>query len=236
MATKRKPRQTTKSSRQTKKASQISPEVAEDLSEFSFTTPSKKQPVPFFAKLLVLVLIGVAIFWVVRKYRGSIIAAVVNKAPIMRYELNQKLVERYGQTVLDEMVNERLLGQLAKKEGITVTSEDIQKERDALKERLGGEENLQTALQQYGLTEADLNSQITLKLYQQRLAEKLFKVEVSDEEVKTFFDDNKTLYEGKKFDDVKGEIKESLKQQKLQQEFSQWFEEQRKAAQIQTYI
>lgn len=236
MATKNRSRKTTKSlSRKTKPTKRSTPIVSEDFTEFS-SPEMKKQPVPFIVKLIVLVLIGVAIFWIVRKYRGSIIAATVNKTPILRYQLNQKLVDRYGKAVLEEMVAEELLKQLAKKEGIAVTQADIQKEQDALKERLGGDENLKVAMEQYGLTQEDLASQITLKLYQQRLAEKLFKVEVKDDEVKAFFDDNKSLYEGKKYDEVKAEIRESLRQQKLQAEFSRWFEEQRTAAQVKLFI
>lgn len=197
---------------------------------------NKINSLPFAAKLVVIVLIGVSVFWLVRKYRGSIIAGVVNKTPILRYELNQKLVARYGKTTMDEMVSEELLSQLARREQVTVTAEEIQAERDALKERLGGDESLQTALQQYGLTEADLSKQIELKLYTQKLSEKLFQVEVSEEEAKAIFDDNIQLYEGKTFDDVKADIKESLKQQKLQQEFGQWFEEQKSQSQIQVYL
>lgn len=197
---------------------------------------SRINNLPFAVKLIIIVLIGVSIFWLVRKYRGSIIAGVVNKTPILRYELNQKLVARYGTTTMDEMVSEELLSQLARREQVTVTAEEIQAERDALKERLGGDESLQTALQQYGLSEADLSKQIELKLYTQKLSEKLFQVEVSDEEARAIFDDNIQLYEGKTFDDVKTDIKESLRQQKLQQEFGQWFEEQKSQSQIQVYL
>jgi parvulin-like peptidyl-prolyl isomerase len=232
MATKRKTK-TGKISRRT--ASKVlTKSVTEAIDDF--TPTNLRKPLPFGAKLVILVLIGVSVFWLVRKYRGSIIAAVVNKTPILRLELNQVLMEKYGKQELDQIVSERLLEQTAKREGVSVSPEDIQKERDALKERLGGDDNLKAALEQYGLSDTELTKTLKLKLVQQKLAEKLFKIEVKDDEVKTFFDDNKELYTGKKFDDVKADIKESLKQQKLQQEFSTWFDGERKKAQVQIFI
>jgi hypothetical protein len=198
--------------------------------------PVTRQGVPFFVKLAVLVLVGISVFWLVRKYRGEVVAAMVNKTPISRFELNQTLARRYGAEVLDEMIDAKLMQQIAQRENVTVSADDIKKERDSLRDRLGNEDSLKTALAQYGLTEDDLARQIQLKLYQQKLSEKMFKVDVSDDEVKTFFDGNKTLYQNKKLADVKDEIKQSLVTQKQQQQFSTWFDGEKKKAQIQKFI
>jgi hypothetical protein len=204
--------------------------------EFS-SEGNARRSLPFGAKLTILVLIGVAIFLLVRQHRGQFIAAVVNKTPIWRHTLNQELVQKYGQDQVNQMIQMELLEQAARSEGISVSAEAIQAERDNLKERLGGEENLMVALEQYGLTEDDLSEQLRLSLLQRQLQEKLFSVEVADDEVRIFFDDNgDSLYPDQSFDDVANEIREGLRQQKLQQEFSRWLEEQKSKAQIQIYI
>jgi foldase protein PrsA len=190
----------------------------------------------FVLKLIVVILIGASIFMIARRYRGQFIAATINKEVITRYELNQSLTKRYGQTVLDEMVADRLLRQEAKKQSITVNTDEVKKELDDLSTRLGGDQALTEALKQYGLSLEDLKAQIELRLLQKKIAEKLLSVEVKAEEVKAYFDENKTVYKDKKFDDVKAEIEESLKTQKLQQEFAKWFEELKTNSQVQTYL
>ncbi len=199
-------------------------------------TQTSRHPVPFFVKLVVVVLIGVSLFWIARKYRGSVIAATVNKTPILRYQLNQTLEKRYGKDELENMVNEELLKQLAQREDIVVSADDIKKERDVLVAQVGDEQSLQSALQQYGMSEDDLARQIRIKLFQDRLAVKLFSAEISDDEAQKFFTDNQVLYEGKMFADVVADIKDQLKQQNLQQQFSDWFQAERTKASIQTYI
>jgi foldase protein PrsA len=241
MATKRNTNRrstTNKSSRKraTRKATPR-PEVIEVSEEMSSVNNSYVyNRIPFGAKLALLVLIGVGLFWLVRNYRGQIIVATVNQTPIWRQQLNSALVEKYGDQELEQMVAEQLLTQLASREGVSVTDTEINQELDLTKERLGGEENFSLALEQYGMTEADLLEQIRLNLIVRQLQEKLFSVEVSDQEVRTYFDDNSQIYGEQTFADVEPEIRDQLRQQKLQQEFGRWFEEQRTAANIQTFI
>lgn len=190
----------------------------------------------FLGQVLLVILLGVGMFLLAKQYRGLVVAGTVNKSIITRWELNNLLTKRYGQAVLEELVNNELLRVEAEKQGITVTDEDIAAERQNLVDNLGGEEGLQQALVQYGLSEVDLADQIRLRLLQERLAEKLFSTEVTDEEVKTYFDANKALYEDKEFDAVKEEIKTGLLQQKTQQEFLTWFNQLKEEADINIYI
>jgi hypothetical protein len=190
----------------------------------------------FLRNLLIVILIGVGIFMVTKKYRGLVIAGTVNTTPISRFQLNQKLNERYGKATLEEMINAALLKDLVKQNGITISAEDLKKERDLVVERVGGEDSLKTALEQYGMTEADLNERIESVLMEKKLAEKVLPVEVTDTEAEQYFKDNQAGFEGKSFADVKEEIINSLKEQKQQQQFADWFKEQKNKAQIQTYI
>ena len=214
----------------TKKSSETLPIIA------SSNSTSKLPTLRFLTSVILVILFGISMFYLAKRYRGMVIAATVNKTPISRWQLNKTLTARYGSAVLEELVNNELITQQAAKEGIVISQEDLKQERTKLVESLGGEDGLSTALSQYGLTEADLNAQLKLRLLQQRLAEKLFKVEVSDDDIKKYFETNTTIYKDKKLDDVKAEIKESLYQQRIQQEFFAWFEQLKKDSRISIYI
>lgn len=186
--------------------------------------------------IAIVVLLGITIFLTAQHYRGLVIAAIVNKTPITRWELNQALTSRYGDAVLEELIARELLTQEAAKVGITITDEEISAERQSLVDSLGGESNLTDTLAQYNLTEADLTDQLRFGLIQERLAAELFNIVVTDEQVEEHFNTNKSMYEGRKFDDVREGIKENLSQQQLQQEFNTWFDQLKSSSQIEIYI
>lgn len=222
-------------SRSQAKTASVAPQTATT----STTTPAFSTPklsTNFLLGLAIVVLSGIALFLVAQRYRGLLIAGTVNKTPITRWELNKILTNRYGDAVLEELVNNELLTQEAAKQGITITDEDLANERQSLVDSLGGEENLVSALTQYGLSEADLSDQLRLKLTQDRLSDKLFDVNITDEEIAEYFETNKAMYEGVELDQVREEIKQGLTQQQLQQEFYAWFDQLKSEAQIETYI
>lgn len=190
----------------------------------------------FVAQTLLVVILGIAVFLLAQKYRGFVIAGIVNKTPITRWELNQTLTNRYGKAVLDELIAERLLKEQAVQNQIQVSDQEVTDKIAELKDKFGGEDSFQQALVQYGLTPADLNDQVYLSLLQEKLGQKLFDINVTDEEVQQYFDDNSQYFEGQSLDDVKDDIKTQLLSQKLEQEFSTWFSDIRAKAQIQTYI
>ena len=187
-------------------------------------------------KFFGLLLIAAIVFFLAQKYRGLIIAGSVNSTPIYRLSLEKQLNARYAQATLDELINTALLKDLAKTNDITISTNDISDERKQIEDRLGGAEALRASLDQYGMSESEFNSRLETVVLERKLSEKLFTNEVSDEDAQKYFDDNKVSFSGKKFPDVKDQIKENLKQQKLQQDFSNWFNDQKSKAQIKTYI
>lgn len=234
------PLMATKTTKKTKKTpKKLSKSVVKELSMPTETSVAKSSFAPDFKlifKLILVALVGALVFLAVRKYRSFFVAGIVNKRVITRMELNDVLAKRYGQAVLEEMINEEILLQEGKNQGIEVKQEEVDKEFASLKERVGGDEALKTALVQYGLSQDDLIRQIKLRLVQKGLADKLFTIEVTDEEVKEYFTDNAAMYKDKKLDDVKESIKEELKTQKQQQQFTAWFEETKNKAQVQNFL
>lgn len=192
----------------------------------------------FIFQVLMIMILGTGVFFFAKKYRGLFLAGTVNTKPITRWELNKAMTKQYGKQVLDEMVAEKLLTSLAKKENVTVSSEDIDTEIAKITEQVGGEDALNQTLEQYGMTRDSLRERLSTTLLQKEIAEKLFgsEVNVTDEEVNTTYEQNKDFYGEKTLDNVKADLIEQLKGQKLQQKFSAWFETQKNEAQINIYL
>lgn len=193
-------------------------------------------PNKLFILLAFVALLGVIFILGSKKYKGLIVAGKVNGKIVTRWELEKVMNDRFAKTVFDDLASSVLINQLADENGVVVSDGDVSKEIAATEQRLGGKEALQATLDRMGYTTARFNDEMRTQVVVQKLSEKLFKIDVTDEEVKKFFDDNKTLFPEKKFDDVKADIKQNLVQQKVQQEFSTWFADQKKKANIQTYI
>jgi len=190
-----------------------------------------------FAKNLALVLlIGVSSFLLAKKYRGQFIAATVNYQPISRFQLNKLLNERYGQIVLDELINQALIKDLLKENNIEVTEADIEEEINNLKTQLGGEQVFEATIAQYGLTLDQLKERLEITIGQKKLSQTLFNPEVTSEEVAEYYNQNKILFDKKTLSEVEEEIRANILDQKLQQEFSSWFTEQKEKASIRSFI
>ncbi len=200
-------------------------------------TKSKLNLNPKFVKnLAIVILVGTVSFLLAKKYKNQFIVATVNYQTISRFQLNKLLVDRYGQEALDELINQTLIEGLIKENNVTVTPEDVEAEVAKLKTQLGGDEVFEATLAQYGLTLSQLKERLKTTIGQKKLAEVLFNPEVSDEEAQEYFTQNKAMFEDKAFEETKEEIKLNLHDQKLQQEFTTWFTEQREKASIRSFI
>ena len=203
---------------------------------FSEVKVVKRPPFGFIVKLLLVIALGSILYLLAQKYRGQFLAGTVNSSPITRWELNQKMAEKYGKTTLDEIINERLLNAELKKNNIVVTDKEVSDEVAKIIKDYGGQEAFKAALTQYGLTEDKAKDSVKQSLSLKKLIEKSYTITVTDDQVKKYFDDNKTLFAGKKFEDVTAEIKDTLYQQAVYTKTQEWFTGIRKTAKIVTYL
>lgn len=193
----------------------------------------KKDRFSFMVKLVGVGLLGVGIFFFAQKYRGQFIAAMVNTKPITRWELNSKLTDRYGQSVLEEMIKETLVKEEATKNKIVVTEKELSDEFTKLETQSGGKAALMESAKSFGLTsEAQIKQYISFSLISKKLGETLFANTVTDTDVKKFYDDNKKSIGDKKIEEVKEEIKAYLIQSKMMT----WVEELRTKSKVKLFI
>ena len=171
-----------------------------------------------------------------KRYKNLVIVGKVNGLVVSRWELEKALNDRYAKTVFDDLASTTLLKQLAKKNDIVVSKDELKKEIEATEQRLGGKEALQATLDRLGYSQTRFEEEMKTQVTVRKLAEKLFKIEVTDQEVAKFYDDNKTLFPDKKLEEVKLDIFQNLTEQKLQQQFTTWFQEEKGKATIQSYL
>lgn len=190
----------------------------------------------FILKLALIVALGTVLYLLAIKYRNLFLVGTVNSSPITRWELNSKMAEKYGKQSFDEIVNERLLADELKKNKIVISDKEVSDEMAKLIKQYGGEEAFKTAISQFGLTQEKAKESIKQSLGFKKLVEKNYKIEITDASVKKYFDDNKKVFEGKKFEDVSAEIKDNLYQQEIYTKSQEWFSNVRKAAKIVSYL
>jgi len=150
-------------------------------------------------------------------YKGLVVAAWVNGAPISRFQVLGQLEKMSGKNVLDSLITKKLIEDEAKAKGIAVTKDEVSAEISKIEEQIktqGG--TLDAALEQQGMTREDLEIQISVNTkIQKLLADKL---SVTDEEIAKYITDNKVNVPKGQEQQFNDSIKAQLAQQKLSTE------------------
>jgi foldase protein PrsA len=101
------------------------------------------------------------------------------------------------QPVLQHLVQEAQVRNIAAALHVTVTSADLDKAiKNAVDQNYGGDESkLQADLKKYGLSTADLRYEFGTTLYENKITDKLTNdVKVTDQDVQDYYDKNKAAY------------------------------------------
>jgi foldase protein PrsA len=203
--------------------------VMSKLSSAAIAKPSLKK---LDAKKLLKPLIFLLILTCVYLLKDEIIVASVNGRPVTRWALIHNLEQQSASTVLENMTLQMLVEQELKKAGITVTDEEMETELSNIEEQLAAQgQNLDDLLAAQGMTRQSVKKQLALtKGMEKLLADQ---VTVTDEEIADYFTQNKDYFgENATLEDLKANITEQLKQEKLATEEQNWFAEIKKNANI----
>jgi foldase protein PrsA len=115
----------------------------------------------------------------------------VNGVPIRQSEVVERLLKRYGAQTVDEMVDETLLRQAAKKEGVTADDAEVDRREKKLQEQFGSRELFVSQLEQAGSSVAKVKEDLAEEVVRERLVIKAKGLSVSADELKKAFDENK---------------------------------------------
>lgn len=187
------------------------------------------------SSLLLLKVILLIVVLAVIGFGCSKTIATVNGEKITQAELNERLMQQAGQQALDQMITEKLILQEARKKNIKIETKEIDQQVEEIKKQFPDEATFQQNLAENNVTLDYLKDQLKLELIVKKLLEKELKV--TDKEIEDYYKQNKdTVYRGKKFEEVKDEIKEQLELQSLSVKSQDLLEELRKKAKIENTL
>lgn len=147
------------------------------------------------ALIIAIVLIASTIISVtlyMNRDNSNTVVATVNGEKITKEDLYNFLVKTNGEQALNVLIIEKIVRLEAEKENIEVTKDDIQAEMDKMIEEFGGEEAFNNALTFYGVKRADMEYDIEMNLYLERLLEPV--IEITEDEMKNYFEENKDSF------------------------------------------
>ena len=94
--------------------------------------------------------------------------------------------------IVSSLVLDEIVSQWAEELGVEVTDADVDAEREAIIEQVGGQEAFDEAVEQAGLTPEEVDEQLRLRALQTKVAEAVAGGDdVSDAEVEAFYEENR---------------------------------------------
>ncbi|MCL5935489.1 MAG: peptidylprolyl isomerase [Firmicutes bacterium] len=107
----------------------------------------------------------------------------------------QKMLEALRQQTLDQMIQETLILQQARKEGVLPTDKEIQDKIALIKKSFSGDQ-FKKLLDQYKMTENDLKDLVLVQFAQQNLMNKVAKdVKVTEDDARKYYEQNKSQFD-----------------------------------------
>lgn len=206
--------------------------MSDEGEEMEVNTPKRRKINTKMVAIAVGVILVLALLFF---FKGVFVAATVNGSPISRLSVIHTLEHRSGKSALEMVIVQKLITQESQQKGIVVSDEEINAEIKLIENQIaqqGGTLDMMLAAQ--GMSQDDLRKQIVT----QKEVEKLLgdKVLVSDAEVDQFIIDQKVTLPKDKEAEVRNQIKDQLKGQKVSKEGTVFVDELRAAAKINYFV
>jgi parvulin-like peptidyl-prolyl isomerase len=166
--------------------------------------------------------------------RGVFIAATVNGQPIYKWDFSHILEQRFGAQTLEGLVSEKLIMDAAKKEGVSVSADDLKKKVDEIVASVGQGVTLDELLSFQGLTKTDFENQVKLQLTVEKILGK--GLVISDADVDNFIATNRAMLKSTDAAQMKTEARQAILDKTISEKLQNWFSELRKNAVIEKYI
>lgn len=168
---------------------------------------------------------------------GNVYNLMYVQTKIQLYNLGQDIedTELVKEMSLNTLVEQALLIQAANEEGIEVTAEEIESTYDDLMAESG--EDVMAFLDEYQLSTDAFKEQISFSLYLDEYMESFLQVDVSEDEVKEFYEQLKEEYEETaEYEEIKDQIKERITTQKQQEKVKKFLDDLKEESTIETHV
>ena len=119
----------------------------------------------------------------------SKVVATVGDEKITKDQLYDALLAQGGSSVLDSLIEQKVISKEAAKQNIKVTDKEINAELEKLKSQYGGEDALNQALASSGVKLSELKKDLKTNIEAKKMVEST--INIKDSEMKSYFDQNK---------------------------------------------
>jgi foldase protein PrsA len=138
--------------------------------------------------IIVVLIIAIGIFLSLALTKDKAVAKINGEA-ISEDELYDVMVEQYGAASVEQLIADKIVASEAKKEKVTIPDKELNAEIDKLKESYGGEEVFDQMLVSNNTTLDALKEELKSYLTLRKLL--VPQIEITDDELKTYFEENK---------------------------------------------
>jgi hypothetical protein len=183
-----------------------------------------------FDKRVALPILGVIILLILGYLANRyLVVAWVDAKPITRFAYYNDLSKRYGKDEMEQLIVQKLIESEADKKGVSASDAEIKAQVSQIEQQQGGASQLDQVLQMQNLSRSDLNNLVKLQILRQKLFGS--QINISDADVNNYMTENAASLPPIKEGDASGaaQLKESVKQQLLQQAvsatFSAWLQQ-----------
>ena len=196
--------------------------------------PSKLVKPLAIVAIAVLLLGGISVL--AYKNISLLVAAKVGNSFVTRKELNDKLLRTYGQAMLDQLVDERIISQGVAESGATFTQEEFDAKIADIESQVqtGTGMSLDAYLESRSLPREDFEKNIKMQLQLENMLAPTLKVE--DDAVDTFIEEKGEYLTGETEEEKRAEAVEILLDQELGTAFQTWLEEQKTKVSVSTFL
>lgn len=186
-------------------------------------------------KLAALVGGALALLLLAFPLRFLVVPAVVNGKPIFSWTYVLALHRKAGQQILTQLINDALIEQEIAKNQIQVPQTEIDSQIAEIETNVGTESGgLEALLAFQGLTRDEFVRQLRLNLAIEKLVKS--QITVTDEEVAKELATNPKTYQGLTEQDAATTAAENIRQNRLQDAFTTWFQDIRTKAKIYNFF
>ncbi len=172
----------------------------------------------------ILIIAVILIAFLAIRYKNLFIVATVDGQPITRLEFEKELNSKFGASVLENLISEKIIAQQAQKKGVAVDSAAVDSKVKEIEERLKGQMSLDDALKAQGLTRDTFRKQVEIQIAIDKMFDK--EATVSEKEIDEYITQNQeSLVAATDQAKLRNDVYENLRQQKIGELFDKWFAE-----------
>lgn len=215
-----------------KKSDQIKSAPPQDKTSLLMSLPERIISYRPSRKIFIIILIAGALLLAFYK-KEWFIAATVNGTPVSSLDLLIRMNQQFRTQTLNQLINEKIILQQASQNNISISEQEISSKIGELEKNVGGAQVLESLLSQQGQTRSSIRGQLRLQL----MIEKLYQNEatISAYEVDNFIKTNPQALQATEEASQRKEAADTLKQQKINQIFSEKFQQLRQKADVKIF-